>query len=88
MTLGVYSNNFIPREKYAIKDSTNSGSMDKEGQNSFLEEFAKDEASEKRLKSDLEREEKQVEDVNIGNYTIPSHSTISDYIDNFFFFFS
>ena len=41
MTLGVYSNNFIPREKYAIKDSTNSGSMDKEGQNSFLEEFAK-----------------------------------------------
>ncbi len=83
MTLGVYSNNFIPREKYAIKDSTNSGSMDKEGQNSFLEEFAKDEASEKRLKSDLEREEKQVEDVNIGNYTMPSHSTISDYIDNF-----
>lgn len=83
MTLGVYSNNFIPRDKYAIKDSTSSGSMDKEGQNSFLDEFAKDEATEKRLKSDLEREEKQVEDADLTNYTIPSHSTISDYIDNF-----
>lgn len=83
MTLGVYSNNFIPREKYAIKDSTGSSTMDKEGQNSFLEEFAKDDSTEKRLKSDLEREEKQLEDKDVSTYSIPSYSNISNYIDNF-----
>ena len=38
MTLGVYSNNFISRDKYAIKDSAHSNNADTDGQNSFLNE--------------------------------------------------
>lgn len=83
MTLGVYSNNYIPREKYAIKDSNQFANTDSEGHSSFLEEFVQEENTEKKLKSALEREEKQIEDSQLMDYTIPSHSTISDYIDNF-----
>ncbi len=83
MTLGVYSNNFIPREKYAVKDSTQNTNADADGHSSFLEEFVQDEAKEKRLKSALEREEKQVEDYSTPDYLIPSHAKISDYIDNY-----
>lgn len=82
MTLGVYSNNFIPRDKYAIKDNASSSGMDKDGQGSFLEEFVKDE-TDKRLKTDLDREEKQLEDTGLESYTMPSRSAIHDYIDNF-----
>ena len=82
MTLGIYSNNYIPREKYAIKDNTANTHTDADGHSSFLEEFVQDEAAEKRLKTALEREEKQVEDIPV-EYTIPSHSKISDYIDNY-----
>ena len=83
MTLGVYSNNYIPREKYAIKDSTANSGMEKDGQNSFLEEFSKDEAAEKRIKSTLEREEKKLEEADVSAYTMPSQSAIRDYLDNF-----
>lgn len=82
MTLGVYSNNFIPREKYAINENTANAHADADGHSSFLEEFIQDEEADKRLKSALEREEKQVEDIPV-EYTIPSHSKISDYIDNY-----
>lgn len=77
MTLGVYSNNFISRDKYTIKDSTHSNGADADGHNSFLEEFIQDEP-EKKLKTPLDKEESPLID-----YSIPSHSTISDYIDNF-----
>lgn len=83
MTLGVYTNNYVPREKYAIKDNSQFTNTDSEGHSSFLEEFVQEDAAEKRLKSALEREEKQVEDAVPMDYTMPSHSTISDYIDNF-----
>ena len=50
MTLGVYSNNFISRDKYAIKDSAHSNNADTDGQNSFLNEFFQDEP-EKKIKN-------------------------------------
>lgn len=83
MTLGVYSNNFVSRDKYAIKDNTSNSNTDTNGHSSFLEEFVQDEAKEKRLQAALDREEKQVEEYSLPDYTIPSHSKISDYIDNY-----
>ncbi len=83
MTLGVYSNNFISHDKYAIKENSTNSNADTNGHSSFLEEFVQDEAKEKRLQSALEREEKQVEDYSTSYYMTPSHSKISDYIDNY-----
>lgn len=83
MTLGVYSNNFVSHDKYAIKENSANSNSDTNGHSSFLEEFVQDEAQEKRLQSALEREEKQVEEYNGPDYTIPSHSKIADYIDNY-----
>lgn len=81
MTLGV-TNNFIPRDTYTIKDSNNSGGADADGQNSFFEEFAQEDATDKRIKAALEREESLVESAQ-PDYSMPTQSTINDYIDNF-----
>ena len=83
MTLGVYSNSYIPREKYAIKDNSQFNNTDADGHGSFLDEFVQDD-SEKKLKSTLSKNESDLSDNSLMDYTIPSRATINDYIDNFF----
>lgn len=82
MTLGVYSNSYIPREKYAIKDNSQFNNTDADGHGSFLDEFVQDD-SEKKLKSTLSKNESDLSDNSLMDYTIPSRATIHDYIDNF-----
>lgn len=89
MSLGVYSNNFIQPEKYAIKDNSSLANKEKDpnGHNSFLDEFEKEETDEKRIKAQLDKEDEKDKEKTYTSepdfYSTHSRSTINDYLDNF-----
>ena len=79
MTLGVYTNNYIPQERYAIKENSSQyTNADTEGHPSFFEEFAQDTDNKQTVVSDVETENSLAD-----YYTSPSFSKINDYMDNF-----
>jgi len=86
MTLGVYSNNFIHQDKYAIKENVSSSNKDGDngGHGSFLDEFDKEESEERRVKAQLEREDNESIHTSVPEfYSTHSRAAINDYMDNF-----